>query len=638
MILDGKAPTGPIEQSWDKHRFDMKLVNPSNKRKYKILVVGTGLAGASAAASLGELGYNVEAFCYQDSPRRAHSIAAQGGINAAKNYPNDGDSIYRLFYDTIKGGDFRSREADVWRLAQVSNNIIDQCVAQGIPFARDYSGLLDNRSFGGAQVSRTFYARGQTGQQLLLGAYSAISRQIKLGSVKMFPRTEMLDLVVVDGEAKAITVRDLITGEIRVHVGDAVVLCTGGYVNVFYLSTNAMGCSVTALWKAHKKGAFFANPCYTQIHPTCIPQAGDYQSKLTLMSESLRNDGRIWVPKKKEDCGKPANQIAEEDRDYYLERKYPSFGNLAPRDISSRAAKEQCDEARGVGPGGRGVYLDFRDSIKRFGENVIRERYGNLFEMYERITDENGYKVPMRIYPAPHYSMGGLWVDYNLMSNLPGLFVLGEANFSVHGANRLGASALMQGLADGYFVIPYTIANYLVQTKPGKVKADHAECRKSIDEVKGTTKKFLSIQGNKTVTEFMRELGTLMWNNCGMARSKESLTEAIAKIPAIREEFWKNVKVSGTGEEFNQQMENAGRTADFMEFAELLCRDALHRNESCGGHFRVEYQYEDGEAKRNDADFAYSAGWEFKGVDKEPELHKEPLTFENIHLAVRSYK
>jgi succinate dehydrogenase / fumarate reductase flavoprotein subunit len=616
----------------------MKMVNPANKRKYKILVVGTGLAGASAAASLGELGYNVEAFCYQDSPRRAHSIAAQGGINAAKNYPNDGDSIYRLFYDTIKGGDFRSREADVWRLAQVSNNIIDQCVAQGIPFARDYSGYLDNRSFGGAQVSRTFYARGQTGQQLLLGAYSAISRQIKLGSVKMFPRTEMLDLVVVDGEAKAITVRDLITGEIRVHVGDAVVLCTGGYVNVFYLSTNAMGCSVTALWKAHKKGAFFANPCYTQIHPTCIPQAGDYQSKLTLMSESLRNDGRIWVPKKKEDCGKPANQIAEEDRDYYLERKYPSFGNLAPRDISSRAAKEQCDEARGVGPGGRGVYLDFRDPIERFGENVIRERYGNLFEMYERITDENGYKVPMRIYPAPHYAMGGLWVDYNLMSNLPGLFVLGEANFSVHGANRLGASALMQGLADGYFVIPYTIANYLVQTKPGKVKADHAECRKSIDEVKGTTKKLLSIQGNKTVTEFMRELGTLIWNNCGMARSKESLTEAIAKIPAIREEFWKNVKVSGAGEEFNQQMENAGRTADFMEFAELLCRDALHRNESCGGHFRVEYQYEDGEAKRNDADFAYSAAWEFKGVDKEPELHKEPLTFENIHLAVRSYK
>jgi succinate dehydrogenase / fumarate reductase flavoprotein subunit len=638
VILDGKAPTGPIEQSWDKHRFDMKLVNPSNKRKYKILVVGTGLAGASAAASLGELGYNVEAFCYQDSPRRAHSIAAQGGINAAKNYPNDGDSIYRLFYDTIKGGDFRSREADVWRLSQVSNNIIDQCVAQGVPFARDYSGYLDNRSFGGAQVSRTFYARGQTGQQLLLGAYSVLSRQIKAGSVKLFPRTEMLDLVVVDGEAKGITVRDLITGEIRVHTGDAVVLCTGGYVNVFYLSTNAMGCSVTALWKAHKKGAFFANPCFTQIHPTCIPQAGDYQSKLTLMSESLRNDGRIWVPKKKEDCGKPANQITDEERDYYLERKYPSFGNLAPRDISSRAAKEQCDEGRGVGPGGRGVYLDFRDSIKRFGENVIRERYGNLFEMYERITDENGYKVPMRIYPAPHYAMGGLWVDYNLMSNLPGLFVLGEANFSVHGANRLGASALMQGLADGYFVIPYTIANYLVQTKPGKVKADHAECRKSIDEVKGTEKKLLSIQGNRTVTEFMRELGTLMWNNCGMARSKESLSEAIAKIPAIREEFWKNVKVSGTGAEFNQQLENAGRTADFMEFSELLCRDALDRNESCGGHFRVEYQYADGEAKRNDADYAYAAAWEFKGVDKEPELHKEPLKFENIHLAVRSYK
>jgi succinate dehydrogenase / fumarate reductase flavoprotein subunit len=638
VILDGKAPTGPIEQSWDKHRFEMKLVNPSNKRKYKILVVGTGLAGASAAATLGEIGYNIEAFCYQDSPRRAHSIAAQGGINAAKNYPNDGDSVYRLFYDTIKGGDFRSREADVWRLAQVSNNIIDQCVAQGVPFARDYSGYLDNRSFGGAQVSRTFYARGQTGQQLLLGAYSAISRQIKAGSVKLFPRTEMLDLVVVDGEAKGITVRDLITGEIRVHTGDAVVLCTGGYVNAFYLSTNAMGCSVTALWKAHKKGAFFANPCFTQIHPTCIPQAGEYQSKLTLMSESLRNDGRIWVPKKKEDSGKPANQIPEEDRDYYLERKYPSFGNLAPRDISSRAAKEQCDEGRGVGPGGRGVYLDFRDSIKRFGENVIRERYGNLFEMYERITDENGYQVPMRIYPAPHYAMGGLWVDYNLMSNLPGLFVLGEANFSVHGANRLGASALMQGLADGYFVIPYTIANYLVQTKPGKVKADHAECRKSIDEVKGTAKKLLSIQGNRTVTEFMRELGTLMWNNCGMARSKESLTEAIAKIPAIREEFWKNVKVSGTGDEFNQQLENAGRTADFMEFAELLCRDALHRNESCGGHFRVEYQYEDGEAKRDDANYAYAAAWEFKGVDREPELHKEPLKFENIHLAVRSYK
>jgi succinate dehydrogenase / fumarate reductase flavoprotein subunit len=638
VILDGKAPTGPIEQSWDKHRFDMKLVNPPNKRKFKILVVGTGLAGASAAASLGELGYNVETFCYQDSPRRAHSIAAQGGINAAKNYPNDGDSIYRLFYDTIKGGDFRSREADVWRLSQVSNNIIDQCVAQGVPFARDYAGYLDTRSFGGAQVSRTFYARGQTGQQLLLGAYSALSRQIKAGSVKLFPRTEMLDLVVVDGEAKGITVRDLITGEIRVHTGDAVVLASGGYVNVFYLSTNAMGCSVTAIWKAHKKGAFFANPCFTQIHPTCIPQAGDYQSKLTLMSESLRNDGRIWVPKKKEDCGKPANQIAEEDRDYYLERKYPTFGNLAPRDISSRAAKEQCDEGRGVGPGGRGVYLDFRDPIKRFGENVIRERYGNLFEMYERITDEDGYQVPMRIYPAPHYAMGGLWVDYNLMSNLPGLFVLGEANFSVHGANRLGASALMQGLADGYFVIPYTIANYLKDAKPGNVKADHPECVKSIEEVKGTTKKLLAINGNRTPFEFIRELGILMWNNCGMARSKESLTEAIAKIPAIREEFWKNVKVSGTGTEFNQQLENAGRTAEFLEFGELICRDALHRDESCGGHFRVEHQYADGEAKRNDEEYAYAAAWEFKGVDSEPELHKEPLKFENIHLAVRSYK
>jgi len=638
VILDGKAPTGPIEQSWDKHRFDMKLVNPPNKRKFKILVVGTGLAGASAAASLGELGYNVETFCYQDSPRRAHSIAAQGGINAAKNYPNDGDSIWRLFYDTIKGGDFRSREADVWRLSQVSNNIIDQCVAQGVPFARDYAGYLDTRSFGGAQVSRTFYARGQTGQQLLQGANTALSRQINGGSVKLFPRTEMLDLVVVDGEAKGITVRDLITGEIRVHTGDAVVLASGGYMNVFYLSTNAMGCSVTAIWKAHRKGAFFANPCFTQIHPTCIPQAGDYQSKLTLMSESLRNDGRIWVPKKKEDCGKPANQIAEEERDYYLERKYPTFGNLAPRDISSRAAKEQCDEGRGVGPGGRGVYLDFRDSIKRFGENVIRERYGNLFEMYERITDENGYQVPMRIYPAPHYAMGGLWVDYNLMSNLPGLFVLGEANFSVHGANRLGASALMQGLADGYFVIPYTIANYLKDTKPGKVKADHPECAKSIEDVKGSTKKLLSINGNRTPFEFIRELGILMWNNVGMARSKESLTEAIAKIPAIREEFWKNVKVSGSGAEFNQQLENAGRTADFIEFGELIARDALHRDESCGGHFRVEHQYADGEAKRNDAEYAYAAGWEFKGVDKEPELHKEPLKFENIHLAVRSYK
>ncbi len=638
MILDGKCPTGPIEKTWDKHRFDLKLVNPANKRKYKIIVVGTGLAGASAAASLGELGYNVEAFCYQDSPRRAHSIAAQGGINAAKNYPNDGDSIYRLFYDTIKGGDFRAREADVWRLAQVSNNIIDQCVAQGVPFARDYAGYLDNRSFGGAQVSRTFFARGQTGQQLLLGAYSALARQIKAGTVKMFPRTEMLDLVVVDGEAKGITIRDLVTGELRTHVADAVVLCTGGYVNVFYLSTNAMGCSVTAIWKAHKKGAFLANPCYTQIHPTCIPQAGDYQSKLTLMSESLRNDGRCWVPKKKEDCNKPANEIQEADRDYYLERKYPSFGNLAPRDIASRAAKEQCDDGRGVGPGGRGVYLDFSTSINRLGEDTIRERYGNLFEMYERITADNAYKTPMRIYPAPHYSMGGLWVDYNLMSNIPGLFVLGEANFSVHGANRLGASALMQGLADGYFVIPYTIAGYLAQTKPGKVTVDNPECKKAIENVKGERDKFLSINGKKTVTEFMREVGTLMWENVGMARSEKSLKDALSKIPSIREEFWKNVKVTGNGDELNQQLENAGRTADFIEFAELLCRDALHRNESCGGHFRTEYQAPDGEAQRDDANFCYAAAWEFKGVGKEPELHKEPLKFENVHLAVRSYK
>ncbi len=637
MILDGKCPTGPIEKTWDKHRFDLKLVNPANKRKYTVIMVGTGLAGGAAAASLGELGYNVMAFCYQDSPRRAHSIAAQGGINAAKNYPNDGDSIYRLFYDTIKGGDFRAREADVWRLAQVSNNIIDQCVAQGVPFARDYAGYLDNRSFGGAQVSRTFYARGQTGQQLLLGAYSALSRQIKLGSVKMFPRTEMLDLVVADGEAKGITVRDLVTGEIRVHTGDAVLLCTGGYANVFNLSTNARGCSVTAIWKAYRKGAFFANPCYTQIHPTCIPQAGDYQSKLTLMSESLRNDGRIWVPKNKGEK-RAANEIPEEDRDYYLERKYPSFGNLAPRDISSRAAKEACDDGRGVGPGGRGVYLDFRDSIKRLGEHVIRERYGNLFEMYERITGEDGYKVPMRIYPASHYAMGGLWVDYNLMSNIPGLFVLGEANFSVHGANRLGASALMQGLADGYFVIPYTIAPYLAASKPGKVKADHAECKKSIDDVKGYTKKLLSVNGKETPADFMRKLGNVTWNLVGMGRSKESLTEALSKLPGIKEEFWRNLRVSGTEAEVNQQLENAGRTIDFIEFADLLCRDALNRDESCGAHFRVEHQYEDGEAKRDDANFSYVAAWGYKGENAPPELHKEPLEFNLIKPAVRSYK
>jgi len=637
VIIDGKCPTGPIEKTWDKHRFDMKLVNPANKRKYKILCVGTGLAGASAAASLGELGYNVEAFCYQDSPRRAHSIAAQGGINAAKNYPNDGDSILRLYYDTIKGGDFRSREADVWRLAQVSNEIIDQCVAQGVPFARDYAGYLDNRSFGGAQVSRTFYARGQTGQQLLLGAYSALARQIKLGTVKMFPRTEMLDLVLVDGEAKGITIRDLVTGEIRVHTGDAVLLCTGGYGNVFNLSTNARGCSVTAIWKAYKKGAYFANPCFTQIHPTCIPQAGDYQSKLTLMSESLRNDGRIWVPKNKGDK-RAANDIPEEDRDYYLERKYPSFGNLAPRDISSRAAKEACDDGRGVGPGGRGVYLDFRDSIKRLGEDVIRERYGNLFEMYERITGENGYKVPMRIYPASHYAMGGLWVDYNLMSNIPGLFVLGEANFSVHGANRLGASALMQGLADGDFVIPYTIAPYLAQTKPGKVKADHAECAKSIADVHANVKKLLSINGKETPADFMRKLGNITWNLVGMGRSKETLTEALGKLPGVKEEFWKNLKVSGTAAEVNQQLENAGRTADFIEFADLLCRDALARDESCGAHFRVEHQHPDGEARRDDANFTHVAAWGYKGEGADPERHVEPLKFDLIKPAVRSYK
>ncbi len=638
MILDGYAPTGPIESTWIRHRSDLKLVIPANRRKYKILVVGTGLAGASAAASLGEMGYNVETFCVQDTPRRAHSIAAQGGINAAKNYKEDGDSIFRLFYDTVKGGDFRSREANVYRLAEISLNIIDQCVAQGVPFARDYGGYLDTRSFGGAQVSRTFYARGQTGQQLLLGAYSALSRQIHEGKVKIFPRTEMLDLVVADGKARGITIRNLITGEIRAHVGDAVVLATGGYVNVYHLSTNAMSCSVTAIWKAYKKGAYFANPCYTQIHPTCIPQTGEHQSKLTLMSESLRNDGRCWVPRKREDVGKPPGSIPEEERDYYLERKYPSYGNLAPRDIASRAAKEQCDDARGVGPTGRGVYLEFKESIDRLGEEVIRERYGNLFEMYERITDEDAYKVPMRIYPAPHYSMGGLWVDYNLMSNLPGLFVLGEANFSVHGANRLGASALMQGLADGYFIIPYTIADYLARIRPGDVTADHAECRKSIEDVKAAQERLLSGKGKRPVTDFKRELGTLLWQNCGMERSKEGLSGALSKIPLIREEFHENVRVPGSGTEYNPQLENAGRTEDFIEFADLLCRDALHRNESCGSHFRVEHQYEDGEAKRDDANFCYSAAWEFKGVGVPPELHKEPLRFEHVHLMVRSYK
>ena len=637
MILDGKCPSGPLSEKWEKHRNAMKLVNPANKRKYRIIVVGTGLAGASAAASLGELGYNVDAFCYQDSPRRAHSIAAQGGINAAKNYPNDGDSIFRLFYDTIKGGDFRAREANVYRLATISNHIIDQCVAQGVPFARDYAGYLDNRSFGGAQVSRTFFARGQTGQQLLLGAYSALSRQVKAGTVRLHPRTEMLDLVIVDNEAKGITVRDLVSGKITCHAADAVCLCTGGYVNVYYLSTNAMGSSVTAAYRAYKRGAFFANPCFTQIHPTCIPVSGDHQSKLTLMSESLRNDGRVWVPKIRADR-RPAGEIPEEERDYYLERKYPSFGNLAPRDISSRAAKEVCDEGHGVGASGRGVYLDFRDSISRLGEGKIRERYGNLFDMYEKITAENAYTQPMRIYPAPHYAMGGLWVDYNLESNIRGLFVLGEANFSDHGANRLGASALMQGLADGYFVIPYTIADYLAQTKPCKAHTGSPEFIRSVEECEGITGKLLSVGGKKTVEEFHRELGGIMWEYAGMARSEEGLKKALALIPALRAEFWKNVRVPGSGAELNQELEKAGRVADFLEFGELLVRDALLRNESCGSHFRVEYEMPDGEAKRDDANFCYVAAWEFKGLDKEPELHKEALVFENVTLSVRSYK
>jgi succinate dehydrogenase / fumarate reductase flavoprotein subunit len=637
MILDGKCPSGPLAEKWDRRRQEMKLVNPANKRKYKIIVVGTGLAGASAAATLGELGYNVDAFCYQDSPRRGHSIAAQGGINAAKNYPNDGDSIFRLFYDTIKGGDFRAREANVYRLAQVSNNIIDQCVAQGVPFARDYAGYLDNRSFGGAQVSRTFYARGQTGQQLLLGAYSALSRQVRAKTVKLHPRTEMLDLVLVNGEAKGIIVRDMITGEVRSHAADSVCLCTGGYANVFNLSTNAMGSNVTAAYRAYKKGALFANPCYTQIHPTCIPVSGDHQSKLTLMSESLRNDGRVWVPAKKGDK-RPPHEIPEEERDYYLERKYPSFGNLAPRDISSRSAKEVCDEGRGIGTSGYGVYLDFADAIKRLGESVIRERYGNLFEMYEKITAESAYKQPMRIYPAPHYTMGGLWVDYNLESNIRGLFVLGEANFSDHGANRLGASALMQGLADGYFVIPYTIANYLAQTKPNAATVDNPEFKKSMEETQSLTSKFLSINGKKTVNDFHRELGRIMWDNVGMARSEESLKTALKVIPELRAEFWENVKVTGGGMELNQELEKTGRVADFLEFGELMARDALMRNESCGGHFRVEYQMTDGEAKRDDENFSYVAAWQFTGVNKEPEMHKESLAFKNVELAVRSYK
>jgi len=612
--MNSAIPSGPIESKWSKHKMDSKLINPNNKRKYKVLVVGSGLAGGAAAASLSELGYQVSCFCYQDSARRAHSIAAQGGINAAKNYQNDGDSIHRLFYDTVKGGDFRSREANVHRLAEVSVNIIDQCVAQGVPFAREYGGLLANRSFGGAQVSRTFYARGQTGQQLLLGAYQALSKEIAGGGVKMFPRTEMLDLVLVDGHAKGIVVRDMVTGKISSHAGDTVVLATGGYGNVFYLSTNAMGCNVTAAWRAHRRGAYFANPCYTQIHPTCIPVGGDYQSKLTLMSESLRNDGRVWVPKQAADCGKKPVDIPEADRDYFLERKYPSFGNLAPRDI------------------------DFEDATRRFGEDTIRERYGNLFQMYEEITGENAYRTPMRIFPAVHYTMGGLWVDYNLMSNVPGLHVLGEANFSDHGANRLGASALMQGLADGYFVLPATLPNYLAGQKPGSVTAEHPEFKKVEEEVAQQTHKLLSIKGKRTVDSFHRELGLLLWDKCGMARDAAGLAEAIGKIPAIRDEFWQNVRVPGENNDLNQELEKAGRVADFLEFGELMCRDALHREESCGGHFRTEHQTDEGEALRHDDQFAYVGAWEFKGVGQTPELHKEELEFEAVHLATRSYK
>lgn len=637
ITLDSKIPSGPITEKWDKHRAEMKLVNPANKRKYTVIVVGTGLAGSAAASSLAELGYNVECFTFHDSPRRAHSIAAQGGINAAKNYQNDGDSIWRLFYDTVKGGDFRAREANVYRLAQVSVNIIDQCVAQGVPFAREYGGYLANRSFGGAQVSRTFYAKGQTGQQLLLGAYSALSRQIGAGTVNMHNRKEMLDLVLVDGHARGIVTRDLVSGKIESFAADAVILATGGYANVFYLSTNAKACNVTSIYRAHKKGAGFANPCYTQIHPTCIPVSGDHQSKLTLMSESLRNDGRIWVPKNKGDK-RPADQIPEKDRDYYLERKYPSFGNLSPRDIASRAAKEACDDGRGVGPGGYGVYLDFEDSIKRLSEATIAERYGNLFEMYERITGENPYKSPMRIYPAPHYTMGGLWVDYNLMSTIPGLHVLGEANFSDHGANRLGASALMQGLADGYFVIPYTIGHYLASDKSAKVTTEHPEFKKAMEEATAQTQRLLTINGKRSTNSFHRELGLLMWDKCGMARTDKSLKEALDRIPELREEFWNNVKVTGKGEELNQSLEHAGRVADFLEFAELMCHDALEREESCGGHFREEYQTEDGEALRNDDKFCHAAVWEYNGANKKPIRYKEELTFDNVHLATRSYK
>ncbi|HEY5934265.1 MAG TPA: fumarate reductase/succinate dehydrogenase flavoprotein subunit [Kofleriaceae bacterium] len=637
MNLDARIPSGPIEQKWAKARFELRLVNPANKRKFKVIVVGSGLAGGAAAATLAELGYDVACFCFQDSPRRAHSIAAQGGINAAKNYQNDGDSIHRLFYDTVKGGDFRAREANVHRLAEVSVDIIDQCAAMGVPFAREYGGTLSNRSFGGAQVSRTFYARGQTGQQLLLGVYSALERQIGAGKVKMFSRTEMLDLVVENGRAVGIVVRDLVTGTIESHSAHAVILATGGYGNVFFLSTNAKGCNVTATYRAYKRGAGFANPCFTQIHPTCIPVSGDYQSKLTLMSESLRNDGRVWVPTSAEGVKKHPDQIAEGDRDYYLERKYPSFGNLSPRDIASRAAKEVCDEGRGVGPGGRGVYLDFRDAIKRDGEDRIREKYGNLFDMYERITGENPYRVPMRIYPAVHYTMGGLWVDYNLQTTIPGLFCLGEANFSDHGANRLGASALMQGLADGYFIISYTLGNYLAGISAAGLADPKGAAFTTVErEVKARMQKLLEIPGSRSVDSFHKELGQILWEGCGMARSKESLDTALARIPKLRDEFWRDVRVLGT-DTFNQSLEKAGRVADFLEFGELMCRDALVREESAGGHFRVEHQVE-GEAKRDDDKFCHAAVWEHRGETAEPARNVEPLVFENVKLATRSYK
>jgi succinate dehydrogenase / fumarate reductase flavoprotein subunit len=637
--LDSKIPSGPLAAKWANHKDHTRLVSPNNRRKFEIIVVGSGLAGGSAAATLGELGYKVKCFCYQDSPRRAHSIAAQGGINAAKNYQNDGDSVFRLFYDTIKGGDFRSREANVYRLAEVSNLIIDQCVEQGVPFAREYGGLLANRSFGGAQVSRTFYARGQTGQQLLLGAYQALCRQIAAGNVEMFPQTEMLDLVLIDGHAKGIVTRSLVTGKIESHAGDAVVLATGGYGNVFYLSTNARGCNVTATYRAYKKGALFANPCYTQIHPTCIPVSGENQSKLTLMSESLRNDGRVWVPKKAGEK-RPPGEIPEAERDYYLERKYPSFGNLAPRDISSRSAKEVCDEGRGVGESGRGVYLDFADAIGRVGEKTIRERYGNLFHIYEKITGEDAYKRPMRIYPAVHYTMGGLWVDYNLMSNVPGLHVIGEANFSDHGANRLGASALMQGLADGYFVLPYTLPAYLAGQIGKRPKTDHPEFQKAESDVQTRTKRLLAINGKRSVDSFHRELGLLLWDKCGMARNAAGLREALARIPELRDEFWRDVRVPGDGEEFNQSLERAGRVADFLEFGELMCIDALTRDESCGGHFREEHQTPDGEALRDDEHFADVFAWEYQGNGSiaPPKLHREPLIFETVELTQRSYK